>query len=301
MSVPDLHALYPGLLSSQSRIVHYLHKLQHNRPNVLFLEGGALRERAGLALYWASLLNCRAQQPPCLQCASCIQIANLAYRDLFFFNGQEQSIKIHEVREARTIMGQKPDAGQVRVFVLHQAQELTQAAANSLLKAMEEPLPDNCFVLLATQRQLLLPTLVSRSFVLTLSRRSETPGPVVKDVGQWLDLLLVFWRTGQGLLAKTAAKGALDKDLVLQILLQCEKSLLQAAQNQSGDQLVHYWNSSLDLAGWNRVSELLQQAQEALEYQVHPALVLEWVALKIRSWNQEPGLLSAAQGMQGKS
>ncbi|MGM0423398.1 MAG: DNA polymerase III subunit delta' [Thermodesulfobacteriota bacterium] len=283
MQAPDLTQCYPGLLQSQSRIVNYLHSLEQNRPNVLFLEGGSLQDRRGLALYWAALLNCTYKQPPCLECFCCRQIANQAFRDLFLFQGLQENIKIDQVREARAIMGQKPDAGQMRVFVLEQAQELTQAAANSLLKCMEEPLSGNCFVLLAPQRQLLLPTLVSRSLVLTLSR-SVQEVDVSQEAEQWLGRLLEFWRTGRGLLSHSSAQGAVDKRLVQEVLVLCQQSLLQAGRQKPGGELSRHWRNTLDAQGWSRVCELLQQAQQALDLQVHPALVLEWVGVKVRTW-----------------
>ncbi len=283
MSVSDLTSLYPGLLVNQGRLLKLLHNLEHNRPNVLFLEGGSRKEREGLALYWSCLLNCAQENKPCLFCSSCRQIANMAFRDQFVFSGQEQTIKIDQVREAKTIMSQKPDLGQVRIFILSQAQELTQSAANSLLKAMEEPLPDNYFVLLAPQRKLLLPTLVSRSFVLTLSSSNQQYNLEDQGLQGWLQLLLTFWRTGQGLLAESTVQGALDKGLVRQILFKCQQNLLQSAQhNQVKEELSEFLSGTLDSRSWNQVHELLQQAVLALENQVHPALVLEWTAMRIR-------------------
>ncbi|MFW6315218.1 MAG: DNA polymerase III subunit delta', partial [Desulfohalobiaceae bacterium] len=272
-----------GLLQRQSRLVEYLHRLEQNRPNVLFLEGGSLEERRGLALYWSALLNCSQKQPPCLECSCCRQIANQAFRDLFLFQGLQESIKIDQVREARSLMGQKPDAGQVRVFILEQAQGLTQAAANSLLKSMEEPLPGNAFVLLAPQRQLLLPTLVSRSLVLTLSRARQEVD-VSQEAERWLGLLQEFWRTGQGLLRHSSAQGALDKKLVQEILVLCQQVMLQAGRQKSAGQLEIFLQTRLDAQGWSRICELLQQAQQALDLQVHPALVLEWMGVKVRTW-----------------
>jgi DNA polymerase-3 subunit delta' len=263
--------------------VDYLHRLDHNRHNVLFLEGGNLQERQGLALYWSALLNCAQRQPPCLECSCCRQIANQAFRDLFLFKGLQGSIKIDQVREARTLMGQKPDAGQMRIFVLEEAQELTQAAANSLLKCMEEPLPGNCFVLLAPQRQLLLPTLVSRSLVLALARAVQEVN-ACKEAEKWLGLLLGFWRSGRGLLSHSSAQGAVDKQMVQEILVLCQQGLLQAGQQNPSGELGKLWQERLDVQGWSRVSELLQQAQQALALQVHPALVLEWLGVKIRTW-----------------
>ncbi|HEV2474249.1 MAG TPA: hypothetical protein VGS41_16350, partial [Chthonomonadales bacterium] len=55
-----------------------------------------------------------------------------------------------------------PGAGKRRVFIIERADTLTQAAANSLLKALEEPPPYVLFVLCAPHPARLLPTINSR-------------------------------------------------------------------------------------------------------------------------------------------
>jgi len=61
-----------------------------------------------------------------------------------------------------------PAVGRRRVYIIEQAETLTESAANSLLKVLEEPPPYVLFVLLATHPARMLPTIVSRSQVLRL-------------------------------------------------------------------------------------------------------------------------------------
>src|SRR2546430_3755467 len=61
----------------------------------------------------------------------------------------------------------KPALGQRKVFVIGDAERLvpqvgTEAAANALLKALEEPPPNTVFVLTAAEPDALLPTILSR-------------------------------------------------------------------------------------------------------------------------------------------
>ena len=55
-----------------------------------------------------------------------------------------------------------PHEGRARVFVLRRAEELSIAAANALLKTLEEPIDKMHFVLLTSQPDALLPTILSR-------------------------------------------------------------------------------------------------------------------------------------------
>ena len=105
----------------------------------------------------------------------------MAHRDFFVLDGREESIKIAQVREqVRPVLGEAPREAQKRIILLAEAQSLGEAAANALLKSMEEPRPHNAFILTTPQRERLLPTLISRSWILTL------PWPLPgKSTGLW--------------------------------------------------------------------------------------------------------------------
>ncbi len=248
---------------------------------MLLLEGGSPEERLGLGLYWAAALNCPAASPPCLLCPVCRQIQGQSFRDLFLFSGLEEQIKIDEVRQIRADMGQRPDQGVWRVIIFHQAQELTPSAANSLLKAMEEPQAGNVFVLLAPLRAWLLPTLVSRSLVLTLSW-SVSPQQS-EQIQEWQQRLTDFWRTGRGLFEHTSRKGEVSRTLVQEITSACQRSLLQAMQDKRDDQMAEFLARALDSGGLARLDLVLHKAHQALNLQTTPSLVLDWVAVQVWS------------------
>jgi DNA polymerase III subunit delta' len=72
---------------------------------------------------------------------------------------------IGQVREIVRLAASRPFEGARRVFVL-QADTLNVQAANALLKTLEEPEGETVFVLLATSREVVLPTILSRAQVL---------------------------------------------------------------------------------------------------------------------------------------
>lgn len=266
---------------SQDRVSKILHKLSLNPPNVLLLEGGDLKQRFNLGLYWAALLNCPNQGPPCQQCKVCQQISEQVFRDLYIFDGQEDWIKIDQVRPIRTLMGQVPDSGYFRVFIFNQAQELTNAAANALLKSLEEPLPGNVFVLLTSQRSNLLPTLVSRSFVLTLNWQRSIPEKDQEAIYQWEKRWINFWRTGQGLFEFTGKKGQVDKSLVQELIAHLQRSLIQIAVKENNNQVAKFLASYLSSQDIEYLSNVLNKSLEVLNYQVNPSSVLDWTSLQV--------------------
>lgn len=151
---------------------------------------------------------------PCLDCPECIRLLTHLHRDCFFFDGLAGSIKIDEVRAMRVVLGEPAREARHRVVIFREAQSLVEAAANALLKSFEEPRPGTSFVLLAPQRERLLPTLVSRSFVLTLPWKREADPEQRESLAPWEAALCTFLRTGRDFLERSAGKGAVDAALV---------------------------------------------------------------------------------------
>ena len=78
------------------------------------------------------------------------------------------SIPVDEVRRLRQFLAMTADAGAWRIVIVDTADDLAPAAANALLKSLEEPPPRTIFLLLTSEPGRLLPTIRSRCRVLTL-------------------------------------------------------------------------------------------------------------------------------------
>ncbi len=76
--------------------------------------------------------------------------------------GRDQDLRTGSVGEVRFQAGITPVEAQVKVFVVSDAERMTAEAANSLLKVLEEPPPQNLIVLTAQRPSALLKTIVSR-------------------------------------------------------------------------------------------------------------------------------------------
>lgn len=268
-------------LIGQEHAVKRLNAIAHDPPQSIVIEGGDAETRVALALYWAMRLNCASGSIPCGQCPACKQIADQAFNDLLFFDGREGLIKVDSVRELRSTWGQPPNGDGYRVTIFAEAQMFMAAAANALLKSLEEPRPGNVFVLGAPQRERLLETLVSRSWVVTL------PWPDIREndpiITEWTTALANFWRTGRGWFDRTSVRGAVDKHLALQVVLGMQRELREALSGNCGTPLSSNLAQTYDLKGLRRIDLTLEQAQDALNTQVpvNPAMVLDWVATRM--------------------
>jgi DNA polymerase III delta prime subunit len=82
---------------------------------------------------------------------------------------------IGQIREVVRLAASRPFEGARSVFIL-QADTLNVQAANALLKTLEEPEGETVFVLLATSREGVLPTILSRAQALRRSSGGEASG-----------------------------------------------------------------------------------------------------------------------------
>lgn len=269
--------------SRQSIVLPRLARLAEQPPQCLLIEGGSAQDRLDMARYWACVLNCEQGQDPCGSCQPCQQIADNAFNDFLLIDREEdektgkikQDISVESIRELLPVWGQPPHGRGTRVTVVVEAQHLNGNSANALLKTLEEPRPGNVFVLTAPQRERLLETLVSRSWVMTLAWPTNVENS--PEVAEWVSGMLEFWRSGQGWFARTSAKGALDKEMGLQVIVGCQRELKNALMNPRSTRAADALSGLFDTKGLRRLDLVLSKAQESLNYNVNPALVLDWV------------------------
>ena len=80
-----------------------------------------------------------------------------------------QNISINQIRDIRSLLKLKATGKDIvrRVVLIENAHKMTEEAQNALLKILEEPNSDTLFVLTAVSAESLLPTISSRTKVIT--------------------------------------------------------------------------------------------------------------------------------------
>lgn len=128
-----------------------------------------------VALTFAAALNCTAEAAdPCQHCANCTALARGEHPDVALLAPEKQTIKIDAVRDLRRRLHYGALLGRRKVIIIDDAHTLGEAAANALLKTLEEPSPDTVFILVTHSADRLLDTIHSRCQTLyfsTLDRR----------------------------------------------------------------------------------------------------------------------------------
>ena len=123
---------------------------------------GVGKKRTALTL--AAALNCKnpIEHDACGRCTSCRKYRSLNHPDLLHISPDGAAIKIGQVRELKHKLAFAPLEAKTRVIILEDVHTMKREAANSLLKTLEEPAPDNLLILTADLAGDILPTILSR-------------------------------------------------------------------------------------------------------------------------------------------
>lgn len=132
-------------------------------PSALLLSGagGGGIERFGRSLCH-SLLCKRKKEGACGKCGSCRLLASENHPDYLAVAAEKREIKVSQIRELGDFFSLKPHYGGYRVAFLPMADDLNHAAANALLKTLEEPPPGGVIVMACRRLARLPATIRSR-------------------------------------------------------------------------------------------------------------------------------------------
>jgi DNA polymerase III subunit delta' len=113
------------------------------------------------ASVFARALNCAGEDRPCGACASCRKASRRNHPHIIVIRAEGQFVKIGAIKELQARMAFRPDEGK-RVLILEEADRMNAAAANALLKTLEEPSAGNVLVLTTARSHALPMTILSR-------------------------------------------------------------------------------------------------------------------------------------------
>ncbi len=135
-----------------------------------------------LAEIFAKTLLCEAHgQEPCNKCKSCLQVDGGNQPDLIYVTHEKASLGVEEIRvQVNSDILIKPYSSLYKIYIIDEAEKMTEQAQNALLKTIEEPPEYAVIMLLTTSLGKLLPTIQSRCVNLELKVVPE------KDIKQFL-------------------------------------------------------------------------------------------------------------------
>lgn len=172
---PWLSPIFEKLLKTyqQGRLAH-----------ALLFTGNEGLGKFKLASQCAAYLLCSNKQyiGACGHCHACQLFSVGNHLDFHILKSEnKKAIGIDEVRAVINMLNERPHLGDNKVVLIKDTSLLSKAAANALLKTLEEPQGNSYIILLADTHHQLMPTLLSR----VLHQQIHTPDD--QQLLHWLD------------------------------------------------------------------------------------------------------------------
>jgi DNA polymerase-3 subunit delta' len=148
--------------------------MQIKLPHAILINGVEGSGKSELAHWLIQVLSCSkpnsTQQVllPCETCKSCLLQSSNTYPDHLLIESYGKNIGVDQVRQASRFFEKTAQIGHCKSALITDAHNMTISAANALLKTLEEPNADNYILLLTSEVETLLPTIISRCFILDI-------------------------------------------------------------------------------------------------------------------------------------
>lgn len=129
-----------------------------------------------IAKIFAMALQCeKGGEEPCHECHSCKQALSGNQPDIIFVSHEKpNSIGVDDIRDQlNNDVTIKPYSSPYKVYIINEAEKMTVQAQNAILKTLEEPPEYAVIMLLTTNVNSLLPTILSRCVVLNMKPAAD--------------------------------------------------------------------------------------------------------------------------------
>lgn len=145
---------------------HLQNAIKLNKVSHAYIFNGGLGSGKKMtAGVFAKTLQCEKQgEDSCCECHSCIQSETGNQPDIIWVHHEKPgSIGVDDIREQ--VIGDmqiKPYSSRYKIYIIDEAEKLTVQAQNALLKTIEEPPAYGIVILLTTNADIFLQTILSR-------------------------------------------------------------------------------------------------------------------------------------------
>lgn len=139
-------------------------------PHAIMLEGKEGVGKKSLGHQLASSILCDTQSgDACGTCRHCLKMSHDNHPDFLFIEPDGSQIKNAQIEAFQEFVNIKPYDGVYKVVVINQADKMNASSQNRILKTLEEPPAHVIIIMLTTNSEALLPTVLSRCQVIKLN------------------------------------------------------------------------------------------------------------------------------------
>lgn len=244
----------------------------------------------GYALAQALSLAIFCPQGGCGTCVACKQVLQEQHPDLHLVRGEGEGrhplIKLKQIQHLISQVTLPPVQSHYQVFILFHAENMQKESSNALLKTLEEPSSNSIIILLTPFLERILPTLRSRSQILSLA----TPLPSSEDLRHNLEDAekLWSWQQLEGVRTAPQLDGLLqhlEKLTPIELSLQFE--VLQRGCWERIRPFILEKSSRSGLARAQKYLLLFEEGLTQLRANAHTRLVAETFAQKYLELRQQ--------------
>lgn len=166
---------FKDILGHEQIIEHLKNAIAMNKVSHAYIINGP--DRCGkkmIAQAFAQTLQCEKKDgettEPCMQCHSCIQAAGKNQPDIIYVKHEKpNTISVDDIRiKVNNDIVIKPYSSSYKIYIIDEAEKMNVQAQNALLKTIEEPPAYVVIILLTTNADLFLPTILSRCITLNI-------------------------------------------------------------------------------------------------------------------------------------
>lgn len=166
---------------------HFMTAIRQKKiSHACILEGEKGSGKKKMAEAYARILMCEtpvdgpAGPKACGSCQSCIMFDHKDHPDVIYVEHEKpNSIGVKDIRDqVVNTVDLMPYKGPWKIYIIDEAEKMTQAAQNTILKTIEEPPAYAVILLLASNRGAFLPTILSRCILLPMK---PVPDQMVKN------------------------------------------------------------------------------------------------------------------------
>lgn len=145
-------------------------------PHALLIKGLKGSGKKALSQWLIDVLLCQQKMfdstpkiyTACGSCKSCLLMKSHTFPDHVLVAPEKNSLGVDAIRKATKFFEKTPQIGHIQAVQIHDAQLMTIAAANALLKTLEEPSNQSYIILLSSDADIMLPTIISRCAVIDI-------------------------------------------------------------------------------------------------------------------------------------
>ncbi len=164
----DMEIRWNSLLGHEKQISQLKKMMEERRmPHAILFSGAEGIGKRRVAEVMAAALLCSGENAPCGHCESCRAMMLGSHPDIHLIEPEASGravpmIRIEQLRTMQTEIARLPLLSKCRVVIIDQADRMNEAAENSLLKTLEEPVGETYFILVTCAASSLLDTIRSR-------------------------------------------------------------------------------------------------------------------------------------------